>query len=93
MPTQSKLFQCTRCGVLKGGYIKEENLRRCVQNEKHRFKALTVAMVASALGSAGGGTKVYATEKERREARLATFIRSNNKRRGKTTEPAPESAP
>jgi hypothetical protein len=77
-------MQCTRCGYLKNGLV---SLKEC-PGGKHQFRSLPATLLAKALGSFGGSPPRYATEEERRAARLKTFADSNAKRRGKIAEAA-----
>ncbi len=74
------MMQCARCGFLRNGVADVAN---CPDGKNHRFKAIELSEFASALGKAGGRPKVYATEAERRQARLNTFTKANEKRRQK----------
>ncbi len=55
-------------------------MQPCPSGE-HTFQPLSLATIASALGRQGGRPKTYGTEEERRAARLATFARSNARRK------------
>lgn len=75
----AKLRQCVICGFLEGGLTA---LKPCT-SKTHRYKDIDTAILASALGSAGGRPPTYATEEERQAARRATFQRANEKKRRK----------